>query len=213
MNLRHLYNKAESASFLDGVSAALQHRLQDGLGRTPVGDRLRGDWLGHPLHPGLVAIPIGAWTSSLIFDTVLRDHRSARRLIGVGLLALPPALASGWADWSERDVRQRRVGLLHAGANAVGITLMLASFRRRRHDPAASDALAMGLSVAALGAVGAGGALGGHLVFGQGAGLAMTPANDGPAFDPVLAEVDASVEPESTNGHLAHIGLHRREHP
>ncbi|MGO4203880.1 DUF2231 domain-containing protein [Rhodococcus sp. TAF43] len=213
MNLRHLYNRAESASFLDGLSAGLQHRLQNGLGRTPVGDRLRGDWLGHPVHPVLVAIPIGAWTSSLIFDAVLRDHRSARRLIGVGLVALPPTLATGWADWSERDVRQRRVGLLHAGANAVGITLMLASFRRRRRDPAASDALAVGLSVAALGAVGAGGALGGHLVFGQGAGLAMTPANDGPAFDPVLAEVDARTEPEHSNGHLAHIGLHRRGHP
>lgn len=212
MNLRHLYNRAESAAFLDGISAALQHRIRAGLGRTPVGDRLRGDWLGHPVHPGLVALPIGAWAGSLVFDTVLRDHRTARRLIGMGLVAVPPTLATGWADWSERDVRQRRVGLLHAGTNAVGIVLMLASFRRRRRDPAASDVLATGLSCAALGAVGAGGALGGHLVFGQGAGLAMTPANDGPAFDPVLADVDARTEPETANGHRAHVGLHRREH-
>ncbi|PTR22185.1 putative membrane protein [Rhodococcus sp. OK519] len=213
MNLRHLYNRAESAAFLDGVSAALQHRIQAGLGRTVIGDRLRGDWLGHPVHPSLVAIPIGAWTSSLLFDVVLRDHRTARRLIGVGLIAVPPTLATGWADWSERDVRQRRVGLLHAGANAAGIVLMLASFRRRRRDPAASDALATALSLTALGAVGAGGALGGHLVFGQGAGLAMTPANDGPAFDPVLAEIDTRAEPAPSNGHLAHTGLHRKEHP
>jgi len=213
MNLRHLYNRAESASSLDGVSATLQHRIQSGLGRTAIGDRLRGDWLGHPVHPSLVAVPIGAWTASLVFDTVLRDHRTARRLIGVGLLATPPALATGWADWSERDVRQRRVGLIHAGANATGIALMLASFRRRRRDPAARNILATALSTAAIGAVGAGGALGGHLVFGQGAGLAMTPANDGPAFDPVLADVDTRAEPESADGHLAHIGHHRKEHP
>ena len=212
MNLRHLYNRVESASFLDGVSAALQQRIQAGLGRTAVGDRLRGDWLGHPIHPALVAAPIGMWTASLAFDTVLRDHRTARRLIGLGLLTTPPALATGWADWSERDVRQRRVGLVHAGANATGIVLMLASFRRRRRNPAARDVVATGLSMAALGAVGAGGALGGHLVFGQGAGLAMTPANDGPAFDPVLADVDTRNETESADGHFAHAGQHRKEH-
>ncbi|ORL02142.1 hypothetical protein A6F55_17460 [Prescottella equi] len=204
--------RLQSASFLDGVSAALQQRIQAGLGRTAVGDRLRGDWLGHPIHPALVAAPIGMWTASLAFDTVLRDHRTARRLIGLGLLTTPPALATGWADWSERDVRQRRVGLVHAGANATGIALMLASFRRRRRNPAARDVVATGLSMAALGAVGAGGALGGHLVFGQGAGLAMTPANDGPAFDPVLADVDTRNETESADGHFAHAGLHRKEH-
>ncbi len=109
-------------------------------------------------------------------------------------------------------MRQRRVGLVHAGANATGIVLMLASFRRRRRNPAARDVVATGLSMAALGAVGAGGALGGHLVFGQGAGLAMTPANDGPAFDPVLADVDTRNETESADGHFAHAGLHRKEH-
>ncbi|RVW00976.1 DUF2231 domain-containing protein [Rhodococcus spongiicola] len=201
MNLRHLYNRAESASFLDGLSATLQHRIQAGLGRTPIGDRLRGGWLGHPVHPGLVAVPIGAWTSSLIFDVCLRDHRGARRLIGVGLLALPPTLATGWADWSERDVRQRRVGLLHVAANGVGITLMLASFRRRRQDPSAKDRMAVALSATALGAVGFGGALGQHLVYGQGAGLEMTASNDGPAFDPVLADVDTDTETHEGNGH------------
>ena len=205
MNLRHLFTRAESASFLDGISAALQHRIQSGLGRTPVGDHLRGDWLGHPVHPSLVAIPIGAWTSSLVFDVVLHDHRTARRLLGVGLVALPPTLATGWADWSERDVRQRRVGLLHAGANATGIWLVAASFLRRRRDPAAADPLAVGLSAMALGAVGVGGALGGHLVYGQGAGMEMVTPNDGPAFDPVLAEVDADAETHVGNGHRHHL--------
>ena len=29
---------------------------------------LNGVWLGHPLHPALTDVPIGAWTTSLIFD-------------------------------------------------------------------------------------------------------------------------------------------------
>ncbi|WP_433609503.1 DUF2231 domain-containing protein [Prescottella agglutinans] len=216
MNLRHLYNRAESASFLDGFSAALQHRIQAGLGRTPIGDRLRGDWLGHPVHPGLVAIPIGAWTGSLVFDVVLRDPQGARRLIGVGLAAIPPTLATGWADWSERDTRQRRVGLLHAGANVAGIGLMLASFRRHKSAPGVS---ATTLSALALTAVGVGGALGGHLVYGQGAGLEMTSDSHGPAFDPVLADVDSAaeekaaeekaVEGEPTDSHRHHVSIGR----
>lgn len=201
MNLRHLYTRAESASFLDGVSAALQHRLQTGLGRTPIGDRLRGDWLGHPVHPVLVTIPIGAWTSSLVFDLVLRDSRSARRLIGLGLATVPPALATGWADWSERDVRQRRVGLIHAASNGAGIAFMVASFRRHKRRPGLG---ATALNVLGMAAVGAGGALGGHLVYGQGAGLDMGTPNDGPAFDPVLADVESEPEAHPGDGHRHH---------
>lgn len=201
MNLRHLYNRAESASFLDGFSATLQHRLQEGLGRSPIGDRLRGDWLGHPVHPVLVAIPIGAWTSSLVFDVALRDPRGARRLIGLGLAAVPPTLATGWADWSERDVRQRRVGLLHAAANGAGIALMAASFRRHKRRPGVGSTA---LSVLGMAAIGAGGALGGHLVYGQGAGLDMGTPNDGPAFDPVLADVEAEPPAHGADGHRHH---------
>lgn len=209
MNLRHLYNRAESASSLDGFCAALQHRLQSGLDRTPIGDRLRGDWLGHPVHPVLVAIPIGAWTSSLVFDVVLRDHRGARRLVGVGLAAAAPTLVTGWADWSERDVRQRRVGLVHAAINGVGVGLMAASFRRHKRHPGVGATM---LSTLGLTAIGVGGMLGGHLVFGQGAGLEMTSAADGPAFDPVLADItDDEPEARSHDAH-GHHALTGRKH-
>ena len=29
---------------------------------------LHGVWLGHPLHPVLTDVPIGAWTTALAFD-------------------------------------------------------------------------------------------------------------------------------------------------
>ncbi|MER7475339.1 DUF2231 domain-containing protein [Micromonospora sp. NPDC000018] len=49
---------------------------------------------GHPLHPALVTIPIGAWITSLVFDIashVVRDETfladGSRWLIAVGVLA------------------------------------------------------------------------------------------------------------------------------
>ncbi|WP_137725491.1 DUF2231 domain-containing protein [Prescottella subtropica] len=201
MNLRHLFERAESASSLDGVADALAHLVQSGPGRTPVAAGLRGGWLGHPVHPVLVAIPIGAWTSSLVLDVVFRDHRAARRLLGIGLVTVPATAGTGWLDWSERGVRQRRVGLIHAGANVVGIVLTFASFRRRRRDPDAFDPLATALSATALTAVGVGGALGGHLVFAEGSGMSAATESTGPAFDPALADLDAMRTPRDGHRH------------
>src|SRR2546430_16965411 len=48
-------------------------------------------WYGHPLHPALVAVPIGAWIASLVFD--IGSHlvhepgfltQGSRWLIGLG---------------------------------------------------------------------------------------------------------------------------------
>jgi uncharacterized membrane protein len=168
MNLESLFRKAESAGFLDGGSRFLQQRIQGALGSSDAGAVLRGSWLGHPVHPVLVSLPIGAWVGATVFDLAFRDHVGARRLIGLGLLATPPTLVTGWADWAERDTRQRRVGLIHAEANAIGITAMLASYLRRRHG---TDARAVVTSTAGLLAIGVGGALGGHLTYAMGAGV------------------------------------------
>lgn len=37
---------------------------------------LRGTWLGHPLHPVLTDIPVGAWTLAAIFDALTPDGES-----------------------------------------------------------------------------------------------------------------------------------------
>src|SRR5215211_4003885 len=46
-------------------------------------DTLVGTWLGHPLHPAVVALPIGAWTSALALDFA-GEERAADLLIGLG---------------------------------------------------------------------------------------------------------------------------------
>lgn len=106
MDIGTLYRGIESARGLDGPSTGMRRKIlaitERSDGSRTVAALLRGAAVGHPIHPALVAIPVGAWTASLMFDTVLRDPRTARRLIGLGLVSTPPVLLTGWLDWSER---------------------------------------------------------------------------------------------------------------
>lgn len=164
MTVKELLSAPESVAALDRVSIPLRARILRLLDDRPAASVLRGSWLGHPVHPMAVTLPMGAWTAAVLLETVRRDHRAARRLIGLGLLAVPPALATGWADWSLRDDAQRRAGLIHAAGNGAAAMAMAISFRRRRTGP---DLCAQAWSWFGLAAAGASGALGGHIAFGD----------------------------------------------
>lgn len=129
------------------------------------GPALRGNWLGHALHPILTSVPMGCWLAAGVLDLTSprRDQRAARKLIGLGLLASLPSAATGLADYSTvRDQRARRVGAAHAVGNTAVALLYLRSWqaRRRGHHLA-------GVAFAVAGATGAAvtGYLGGHLAF------------------------------------------------
>ena len=173
MDIGNLYRRAESARQLDGPSIGIQRRILGAVDRTPttrkIADALRGSLVGHPLHPALVTVPAGAWTASVIFDFFVREPETARRLIALGLITTPPVLMTGWLDWSERSDTARRVGLVHAAANGVGIMSFIASYRLRACRLRACETgglrSARLLSLIGLTAVSVGGALGGHIVF------------------------------------------------
>ncbi|MGW0176328.1 DUF2231 domain-containing protein [Rhodococcus sp. NPDC003322] len=167
IGVREVLAIPESLTALDQVGDPLHARLQQAFGGR-VGAALRGSWLGHPVHPIVVTIPIGAWTSAVLLESFLRDHCAARRLIGLGLLAVPFAALTGWADWSTRDATERRAGLVHAAGVNLAALAMVSSYRQRRNGPTAR---AEATSLVAVLAVGAGGALGGHISFGR------TPGN------------------------------------
>ncbi|MEV6765975.1 Rieske (2Fe-2S) protein [Streptomyces sp. NPDC051105] len=130
-------------------------------------DGLHGRWLGHPVHPLLVQIPLGSWLSAAVLDSVPGHRRAARILIATGLLAAAPAAASGWVDWAELNRRQMRVGIVHATANVTGVALYVTSLTARLRGHEIAGRL---YGWAGLGVVGIGGALGGHLAYRLAAG-------------------------------------------
>jgi nitrite reductase/ring-hydroxylating ferredoxin subunit/uncharacterized membrane protein len=151
------------ASGLDPVSDKLQ-RLVGGLPRT-VRDLLHGVWLGHPLHPALVHVPVGAWLSGAILDLIPGQRRAATMLLATGTVAAVPAAVAGLNDWASLDRDQRRTGLVHALANGAAVALYAGSLVSRSRGGGRV------LSYAALGIAGAGAYLGGHLAYRQGAGV------------------------------------------
>lgn len=164
MTIQDLLSTPEQATGIDRVGDPLHARVT-GLfdGHPTAAGILRGRWLGHPVHPGVVSIPIGAWTAAVTLELALRDHRAARRLIGLGLVCVPIAVATGWADWSVRGDRDRRAGLVHAAGNTVASLAMLRSYRLRATS---TGARAQAWSLVGLTVAGLSGALGGHIAFG-----------------------------------------------
>jgi nitrite reductase/ring-hydroxylating ferredoxin subunit/uncharacterized membrane protein len=129
-----------------------------------------GTPIGHPLHPLLVAVPIGSWTSAAVFDLV-GEHDAARKLIGLGVLAAAPAAATGTNDWLSTSEGERRVGLVHAILNWVAIASYGASWLARRRGRRASG---IAWSLVGASTVGASGWLGGHLAYALGIGVDTT---------------------------------------
>jgi nitrite reductase/ring-hydroxylating ferredoxin subunit/uncharacterized membrane protein len=166
--LRQLLKRIERARALDGISDRLQAVVQAVARPQAVQDALHGVWLGHPVHPVLVQVPVGAFVSAGVLDLMPGGRRAATTLIAVGAASAPPAFAAGWVDWSQMTKDRRRVGLVHATANGIAVSLYIASLAARRNGRwGRGRALAFaGLSVASAGAY-----LGGHLAYAQGGGM------------------------------------------
>jgi nitrite reductase/ring-hydroxylating ferredoxin subunit len=139
---------------------------------------LNGTWLGHPLHPVLTDVPLGAWFGAAVLDLVGAED-AADAAYSVGVLAVPPTVCSGVADWDNLSGEPRRTGLLHALLNASGTALIVSSLVARRTR---RRGLGMALSMAGLACAAAAAWLGGRLVYSLGAGIART------AFEPLVED-------------------------
>ena len=144
--------------------------------KRPVSAALAGPY-GHPFHPILVTIPIGAWLSSLIFD--IASHIVSRPgfltqgsewLIAIGVLGALAAAAVGSLDLLAIPAHTTayRTGLVHMSLN-LSITVAYAINFIWRHGaytgraPVAAGQLA--LSAVSFAALGLSGFLGGRLAF------------------------------------------------
>lgn len=153
----------EGATALDRPVQALEPLARSWFGTGKRGAVLRGEWLGHAVHPSLTDVVLGTWTSASLLDLFGGQESipAAQKLIGAGLLAVGPTAWSGWAEWSEAGPREKRVGLVHAVSNGVAIGIYTASWIARRRDRHGTG-VRLALTGAAVSTVA--GYLGGHLV-------------------------------------------------
>ena len=155
----------------DRLQSALSHTATAaGLAGQEVEDALHGRWLGHPLHPVLVNVPIGAWTVAAALDAMeeVSGNRAlgsgADAAVGLGLVGALGAAITGIADWRHTDGQARRVGLAHGLLNTGALALYTTSLilRRVKARRAGRGVAALGYVVANVSAY-----LGGHLVFNE----------------------------------------------
>jgi nitrite reductase/ring-hydroxylating ferredoxin subunit/uncharacterized membrane protein len=176
---------------LDAVSEPLQKAVRTVVPEnSQVKDLLSGTWLGHPLHPPLTDVVVGAWTSALLLDLFggKRGREGADPLVAAGILAAVPTASAGLSDWAELRGGSRRVGCVHAIGNTTALLLQTLSwFARRGGDRRRGVALsALGYGIATFSAW-----LGGHLSFARGVGVNQTAFEQAPTdWTSVLAETE-----------------------
>ena len=177
----------ERLEALDAVAEPLQQAVRTVVPQgTVLKDLLSGTWLGHPVHPPLTDVVIGAWTSALALDLVGGDktEKAAERLIGIGILAAVPTALTGASDWADVQGGDRRIGTVHALGNTTALVLHALSWlaRRRGHQTRGVALSAIGYGAATFSAW-----LGGHLSFGKGVGVNQTAFESAPTdWTPVL---------------------------
>jgi uncharacterized membrane protein len=128
---------------------------------------------GHPIHPMLVAIPIGLWIFSLVCDLVYSfgSRNEEWRLValytlagGIGgalLAALP-----GFIDMLSLPFPVKRTALIHMAINLTVVALYAVNLWLRLQD--AGHGTVLTLSIVGIGLLVISGWLGGKMVYEEG---------------------------------------------
>jgi len=137
---------------------------------------------GHPFHPILVTVPIGAWVASLVFDIVALASADgsafatgATLLVAIGVIGALVAAVFGLLDLSviKPGTTARSTALTHMTIN-LGVTALFIAGFLVRVVPGADEPSVAGLvlSVVGLAALGVSGWLGGKLAYRYGVRVA-----------------------------------------
>lgn len=131
---------------------------------------------GHPIHPILVTVPIGAWVASVVFDIVAlasSDEEAtfaegAYWLIGIGIIGALLAAIFGLIDLAgiARGTKAFKTGLLHMVINLTVVVVFVIGFIvRAAGDYEEATVGGFVLSLVGLALLGASGYLGGQLAY------------------------------------------------
>ena len=166
------YKVSKGMPWLDGIAKTMEQAFEPVLGQdAPRGPRdfLYGTWLGHSLHAAVIAVPVGAWSASIVFD-LLGEERTADLTLGLGLIGAVGAAVTGPAQWQDATSEEapRRLGALHALLNVAATGLMAGSWLLRRQG---RRGFGVTLSTLGLGVNAASAWLGGELAYELGIGV------------------------------------------
>jgi nitrite reductase/ring-hydroxylating ferredoxin subunit/uncharacterized membrane protein len=207
--------------WLDSVGDPLQKyigSLYENSGPTgkQVKNILNGTWLGHPAHPVITDVPVGAWTVTMVLDIIASIsgneglESAADISLATGWVGAAAAAATGFTDWSDTYGKERSVGLLHGltmGTSFLAYTVSLLA----RLGGARSFGIA--LSNLGYGVMSAGAYLGGDEVYDLGYGVKHTAFLHGPSdYVPVMPEAElqpnklARADADGTSVLLARVG-------
>jgi nitrite reductase/ring-hydroxylating ferredoxin subunit/uncharacterized membrane protein len=164
--------------FGNTLSSALHNFVKSSPITQSAADVLHGKQAGHPIHPIITDITVGAWLLGSAFDIVslIKPNRSNRRiadtLIGIGTASAIPTALTGTADYSGLPKEALRVGTLHGLLNVAGFALYGAALASRKYGARNAGVT---LSLLGLGAITLSGYLGGDLVYRYQVGVNRNP--------------------------------------
>jgi uncharacterized membrane protein len=186
---------------------------------------------GHPLHPKVVGFPIAFWMAAFVGDIAylvtgnLFWYSFAFVNLGLGILTALPAAVLGTIDYFavRGKTRAKRIGLIHMAFNTAALVLFLSTFVFR-FDAAGGFFIppeaaltggplyaAVALSFFGVILLGAGGWLGGELVYREGIGVRR--GEPGPEAQPPAAGKTTQRTPPAPPDRGRKPGRHEDDRP
>jgi nitrite reductase/ring-hydroxylating ferredoxin subunit/uncharacterized membrane protein len=168
--------------------------LNGGSTARNIADLLHGTWLGHPLHPVLTDLTVGAWSLGALFDAVAAingsEHaeRMADDLTAIGTASAIPTALTGITEYSTIPRSAADSGALHGLLNSASFLLYLLSLKDRGNG---NRSRAVVFSTTAFSFVILSAWLGGELVYRLRVGVNHADSPTGPPeWTPILAETE-----------------------
>lgn len=187
MATESLMNLIDSQDWLDAAAEAIQPVVLNAFkagGKTgnEIKNFLHGKWLGHPLHPLITDVPIGAWSTAAVLDTIElfggdKYKEGADAAVTVGLVGAAGAAVTGLTDWTGTTQIERKAGLAHALLNITATALYLTSAILRKNEKSRKSAIS--LSMLGYCITTASAYIGGNLVYNQQMGVNHAAEPDG----------------------------------
>ena len=152
------------ASWAKPVGERVQQVLGDAFGRArPVKDTLNGTWFGHPVHPVMTDVGVGAMTVAAVLDLAGQDT-AADLAVATGIAGMAASAATGAADAVDAYGKPQVYATVHATLMVGSIAAYLVSMALRL-GPRDGRPIARLLALAGYGAMTAGAYLGGDLTY------------------------------------------------